>query len=91
MYRFQRRQFRRIETTNKHVKSNNLDSRRFHNSGFIRRRDGQKLADARLKIIQKNRQKMVDARDKLAQIAKQTDARLKLNKLKSSKIVSIKK
>lgn len=85
--RFLRRPFRRNETSNVRTKSNNLDSGRFRSGGFTR---GQKVVDARLRIIQKNRQKMVDARDKLAQIAKQTDARLKLNKLKNSKIIQAK-
>lgn len=40
------------------------------------------IRDARLKIIQKNRQKLKDARDKLAEIAKQGDARSKLDKLR---------
>lgn len=87
---FQRRPFRRNETSNIRIKSNNLDTGQFRSSGFTRGRGSQKIADARLKIIQKNRQKMVDARDKLAQIAKQTDARFKLNKLKSSKIIQTK-
>lgn len=42
------------------------------------------IADARFKIIQKNREKLTDARDKLAQIAKQSDARLKLDKLRAT-------
>ncbi|XP_011311937.1 uncharacterized protein [Fopius arisanus] len=42
------------------------------------------IADARFKIIQKNREKLTDARDKLAQIAKQSDARLKLEKLRAT-------
>ncbi|XP_033229846.1 uncharacterized protein LOC117181363 [Belonocnema kinseyi] len=42
------------------------------------------IADARLKIIQKNRLKLTDARDKLAEIAKQSDARLKLDKLRAT-------
>lgn len=83
---FQRRPFRRNETSN--IKINNLDAGRFRSSGFSHGRGGKKMPDARLKIIQKNRQKMVDARDKLAQIAKQTDARFKLNKLKNSKMIT---
>lgn len=46
------------------------------------------IKDARLKIIQKNRTKLVDARDKLAQIAKKTDARLKLQKLRKQNVIS---
>lgn len=42
--------------------------------------------DARLKIIQKNRSKLTDARDKLAQIAKQSDARLKLDKIRATQM-----
>lgn len=41
-----------------------------------------KVGDARLKIIQKQRQKITDAREKLGQIAKQTDARLRLMKMR---------
>ncbi|KAF7996047.1 hypothetical protein HCN44_009832 [Aphidius gifuensis] len=44
------------------------------------------VTDARLKIIQKNREKLTDARDKLAEIAKQSDARLKLEKLRASNV-----
>ncbi|XP_008548717.1 uncharacterized protein LOC103572087 isoform X1 [Microplitis demolitor] len=42
------------------------------------------ITDARMKIIQKNRAKLTDARDKLAEIAKQSDARLKLEKLRAN-------
>lgn len=42
------------------------------------------ITDARFKIIQKNREKLTDARDKLAEIAKQSDARLKLDKIRAS-------
>lgn len=42
------------------------------------------MTDARFKIIQKNREKLTDARDKLAEIAKQSDARLKLDKIRAS-------
>jgi hypothetical protein len=45
---------------------------------------GKPLVDARMKIIQKNRQRLTDARDKLAEIAKQTDAR---SKIKGRKMV----
>ncbi|GLV41725.1 uncharacterized protein CBL_00338 [Carabus blaptoides fortunei] len=41
--------------------------------------------DARLKIIQKNRSKFVDARDRLAQMAKKTDARAKILKLRQGR------
>jgi len=45
--------------------------------------DGSKMVgDARLKIIQASRSKTVDARDKLAQLAKKTDARQKLENLR---------
>lgn len=40
------------------------------------------VGDARMKIIQKQRQKITDAREKLGQIAKQTDARIRLQKLR---------
>jgi hypothetical protein len=57
--------------------------------GFQGRRRGNvtgSVSDARLRIIQKNRQKLIDARDKLAEIAKQTDARLKLDKLRENRV-----
>ncbi|GAB0095387.1 uncharacterized protein DMENIID0001_107680 [Sergentomyia squamirostris] len=38
------------------------------------------IIDARLKIIQKNRSKIRDARDKLSEIARKSDARLKLRR-----------
>jgi len=47
------------------------------------------VGDARLRIIQKNRQKLTDARDKLAEIAKQTDARFKLDKLRENRGITI--
>ena len=40
-------------------------------------------SDARLKIISKNRSKLVDARDKLVSLAKGSDARQKLVKLRN--------
>lgn len=53
-------------------------------NGSIRGRGPQVIKDARFKIIQKNREKMTDARDKLAEIAKQSDARIKLDKIRAS-------
>jgi len=47
-----------------------------------------RIIDARQKIIQKNRQRLTDAREKLGELAKQTDARLKLEKLRVSRQVS---
>lgn len=47
-------------------------------------RGSEHVEDARLKIIQKKRKHITDARDKLAQIAKQSDARLKLQKLRAT-------
>lgn len=47
------------------------------------------VTDARFKIIQKNREKLTDARDKLAEIAKQSDARLKLDKIRASQYKKI--
>ncbi|KAL0272452.1 UNVERIFIED_CONTAM: hypothetical protein PYX00_005412 [Menopon gallinae] len=44
------------------------------------------VGDARFKIIQKQRQKITDAREKLGQIAKQTDARLRLMKLRERRV-----
>ena len=41
--------------------------------------------DARLKIIANNRSKVSDARDKLASLAKTTDARQKLEKIRNFK------
>jgi hypothetical protein len=38
-----------------------------------------------MKIIAKNRSKVVDARDKLAMLARQTDARQKLEKIRNLK------
>uniref|UniRef100_A0A1L8DD57 RRM domain-containing protein n=1 Tax=Nyssomyia neivai TaxID=330878 RepID=A0A1L8DD57_9DIPT len=40
------------------------------------------IVDARLKIIQKNRSKIRDARDKLSEMARKTDARLKISRKK---------
>ncbi|XP_055683725.1 polymerase delta-interacting protein 3-like isoform X2 [Lutzomyia longipalpis] len=40
------------------------------------------IVDARLKIIQKNRSKIRDARDKLSEIARKSDARLKIARKK---------
>lgn len=59
-------------------------SRGARSNGSIRGRGNGNVTDARFKIIQKNRLKMTDARDKLAEIAKQSDARLKLDKLRAS-------
>ncbi|XP_071574313.1 uncharacterized protein [Temnothorax nylanderi] len=53
-------------------------------NGSVRGRGSQIITDARFKIIQKNREKLTDARDKLAEIAKQSDARLKLDKIRAS-------
>ncbi|KAJ4441598.1 uncharacterized protein [Periplaneta americana] len=67
--------------------SHNTNNRR---GGLQSRRSGNvtgAVGDARLRIIQKNRQKLTDARDKLAEIAKQTDARLKLDKLRENRNV----
>ncbi|KAK2583234.1 hypothetical protein KPH14_009251 [Odynerus spinipes] len=58
-------------------------------NGSIRGRGAHILTDARFKIIQKNREKLTDARDKLAEIAKQSDARLKLDKIRASQLKRI--
>ncbi|XP_015595542.1 polymerase delta-interacting protein 3 isoform X2 [Cephus cinctus] len=58
-------------------------------NGSVRGRGTHVIADARFKIIQKNREKLTDARDKLAEIAKQSDARLKLDKLRASHLKKI--
>lgn len=46
---------------------------------------GKIVKDARLKIISKNRTKVKDAREKLVSIAKTTDARQKLEKIRNLK------
>ncbi|XP_073943936.1 uncharacterized protein isoform X2 [Choristoneura fumiferana] len=43
------------------------------------------IVDARLKIISKKRTQITDAREKLAELAKQKDARLKLNQLRGER------
>lgn len=53
-------------------------------NGSMRGRGSHVVTDARFKIIQKNREKLTDARDKLAEIAKQSDARIKLDKIRAS-------
>ena len=45
------------------------------------------IGDARQKIIAANRDKTVDARDKLSQLARGQDARQKLQKLKNLKLL----
>jgi hypothetical protein len=47
-----------------------------------------RLGDARIKIIAKKRQNLVDARDQLNEIARQSDAREKLILLRANKITS---
>lgn len=58
-------------------------------NGSIRGRGTHVVTDARFKIIQKNREKLTDARDKLAEIAKQSDARIKLDKIRASHLKKI--
>ncbi|XP_015430881.1 PREDICTED: uncharacterized protein LOC107187323 [Dufourea novaeangliae] len=58
-------------------------------NGSVRGRGSQVITDARFKIIQKNREKLTDARDKLAEIAKQSDARLKLDKIRASQLQKV--
>lgn len=58
-------------------------------NGSIRGRGAHIPTDARFKIIQKNREKLTDARDKLAEIAKQSDARIKLDKIRASQFKRI--
>nr|XP_012144331.1 PREDICTED: uncharacterized protein LOC100876206 isoform X2 [Megachile rotundata] len=58
-------------------------------NGLLRGRGSKVITDARFKIIQKNREKLTDARDKLAEIAKQSDARLKLDKIRASQLKKI--
>lgn len=45
------------------------------------------IGDARNRIIQKKRLHLTDARDKLCELAKTTDARQKLEKLRLSRLV----
>ena len=49
------------------------------------KKTGGGVSDARQKIIQSNRSKTGDARDKLAQLAKNTDARAKLERIRGVK------
>ncbi|XP_076384636.1 uncharacterized protein LOC117229397 isoform X2 [Megalopta genalis] len=58
-------------------------------NGSVRGQGSQVITDARFKIIQKNREKLTDARDKLAEIAKQSDARLKLDKIRASQLKKV--
>lgn len=44
------------------------------------------ITDARNKIISKKRTQITDAREKLAELAKQKDARLKLEKLRQERV-----
>ncbi|XP_058800306.1 polymerase delta-interacting protein 3-like [Phymastichus coffea] len=53
-------------------------------NGTVSSRPKTSIEDARFKIIQKKRKHIGDAREKLAQIAKQSDARLKLEKLRAT-------
>jgi len=61
--------------------SKGLSSRLGAPAGGVKKVQG----DARMKIIQSSRSKTVDARDKLAQLAKKTDAREKLKKMRNLK------
>ena len=70
------------------AKSNNKNMlKRKFRSGSAKSPGGGKIvgADARLKIISKNRSKVVDARDKLVSLAKTSDARQKLVKIRNLK------
>ena len=67
------------------VKKTNLKRRRVNNSGVATKRVGGPVVDARNKIIANNRSKVVDARDKLASLAKKTDARQKLQNIRNRK------
>jgi hypothetical protein len=83
-----RGQGKRLEAGSRGQSLNNANNIKRRGARQGRRR-GQVLGpaeDARLRIIQKNRQKLTDARDKLAEIAKQTDARLKLDKLRENRV-----
>lgn len=83
-----RGQGKRLDSASRGQSLNNTNHIK-RRGGRQARRRGQVLGaadDARLRIIQKNRQKLTDARDKLAEIAKQTDARLKLDKLRENRV-----
>ncbi|PNF26710.1 hypothetical protein B7P43_G03372 [Cryptotermes secundus] len=82
-----RGQIKRLESGGRGQSLNNTNhvNRRGGFQGRRRANVTGSVADARLRIIQKNRQKLIDARDKLAEIAKQTDARLKLDKLRENR------
>lgn len=73
-----------IKAQNRGVIKNNRGRMRTNVS--VRGRGGKMVTDARMKIIEKNRLKMTDARDRLADIAKQSDARLKLDKLRATQL-----
>ncbi|GLH02796.1 hypothetical protein R5R35_012871 [Gryllus longicercus] len=81
-----RGQQRRLESRGRGQNQNNTANKR--SSGVQGRGNGLKsgVSDARLRIIQKNRQKMTDAREKLVQMAKQTDARVKLEKIRERRM-----
>ena len=70
------------------VKKTNLKRRRVGN--VVGNRGGA-VVDARMKIIANNRSKVVDARDKLASLAKKTDARQKLQKIRNLKEGKVKR
>ena len=76
------------------AKSNNktMLTRKFK-SGSAKSPGGAKVTggDARLKIISKNRSKVVDARDKLVSLAKTSDARQKLVKIRNLKEGKVRK
>ncbi|XP_067013669.1 polymerase delta-interacting protein 3 [Anabrus simplex] len=81
------RQQKRLETTRRGPTQNNANSKRAgRRGGGMGRGLNSGISDARLRIIQKNRQKLTDARDKLVEIAKKSDARLKLEKLRESRM-----
>lgn len=83
-----RGQIKRLESGGRGQSLNNTNhvNRRGGFQGRRRANVTGSVGDARLRIIQKNRQKLIDARDKLAEIAKQTDARLKLDKLRENRV-----
>lgn len=64
------------------LRKTNFDTSITIKNGNLNARRPIKKNDARLKIIQKHRAKVVDARDRLAQMAKKTDARAKILKLR---------
>ena len=67
------------------VTTNYRGNNKAASSGLKSRLGVAAVGDARFKIIAKNRSTMVDARDKLASLAKKVDARQKLQLIRNLK------